>query len=196
MKRNLFLIVLVILIAGPAAAQKAYIDYDKSADFESYKNFAWGPTPETSVRDSSPLMDSRIKNSIEYQLTKIGMVEDLESPDVYVTYHTNEKQEMKLDTRTHGYGYGSGWGWDPYWGGGMGGMGGMGTSTTTVRNYTKGTLVVDIWDAKTKQVVWRATTTATIPSNPAKEAKKIDKALKKMMKTWEKMYKADRKKAK
>ena len=53
---------------------------------------------ETSVIDSSPLMHSRIVNSIEYHLTQRDMTEVRENPDVYVTYHTNEKEEMQLHT--------------------------------------------------------------------------------------------------
>lgn len=196
MKRVLCLITLALLIAGPAAAQKIYVDYDKTADFEAYKSFAWGPSPETSVRDTSPLMDSRIKNSIEYQLTLMGMIEDTKNPNVYVTYHTDEKEEMRLNTSSFGYDYGPGWGVDPYWDdgwGGMGGMGGMGSSTTTAYKYKTGTLLIDIWDAETEKVIWRGSASSVIPSNPAKEAKKIEKALKKMMKEWEKMYKKDQK---
>jgi len=184
MKKALGSIIVLVMFALPASAQKVYVDYDRTADFDQYKTFAWGQSRETSVRDTSPLMDSRIKNSIEFQLTEIGMVEDLENPDIYVTYHTDEKQEMRLNTTNFGYGYGGGWGWDPYWGGGMG------SSSTTVHNYTRGTLIIDLWDTKTEEVVWRGTAESVVPSNPEKEARKIDKALKKMVKRWEKMYKS------
>ena len=55
------LLVLVLLVAAPATAQKANVDYDRSVDFNAYKTFAWGPTPETSLQEESPLMHSRIK---------------------------------------------------------------------------------------------------------------------------------------
>ena len=31
---------------------------------------------------------------------------------------------------------------------------GTGTTTTTVREYTRGTLIVDVWDARTNKLVW------------------------------------------
>ena len=81
-----------------AAAQKVFVDYDRMADFDSYKTFAWGPTPETSVQGDSPLMHSRIKNSIEFHLTEAGLIEDTGNPDLHVTYHSNSKEETTLHT--------------------------------------------------------------------------------------------------
>ena len=58
-----------------------------------------------------------------------------------------------------GWGYGPGWGWG-------GGMGGMGSSTTSVRNYSVATVVLDLWDAKQKRLVWRGTVSDTMSDNP------------------------------
>ena len=173
------------LAVVPAQAQKVYIDFDKAADFSSYQTFAWAPTDETSLKDSSPLMDSRIKNGIEFQLTAGGMIENTESPDLYVTYHGEESQEVHVNTDHWGYGYPGTWGYSPYWG--RGGYGGYGTSTTSVTTYDIGTLIIDIWDAKTQKIVWRGTATGTIPAKPEKAAKKIDKAINKLAKKWQKM---------
>ena len=51
--RLLALSVVVLLGVAPAAAQKIYVDYDRSVDFNSFKTFAWGPTPETSLKSES-----------------------------------------------------------------------------------------------------------------------------------------------
>ena len=115
--RLLALSVVILLGVAPAAAQKVHVDYDRSVDFGTYKTFAWGRTPDTSLEAESPLMHSRLKNAIEYRLTEGGMTEDTENPDVYVTYHTSSKEEIQLHTTGMGYGYGGGWGYDPYWGG-------------------------------------------------------------------------------
>jgi hypothetical protein len=186
----LSLFVLALLAALPATAQKVYVDYDRSANFEAYKTFAWGETPETSLQGESPLMHSRIKNAIEYHLTEGGLVEDTENPDLYVTYHTNSKEEVQLSTTGMGYGYGGGWGWDPFWGG----MGGMGTSTTTSHTYERGSLIIDLWDAKSKQAIWRGTAQAVVKQNPQAAAKQIDKAIAKIVKRFDKMYAKDMKK--
>ena len=179
----------LVLFALPAAAQKVYVDYDRKAIKNDYKSFAWGPTPETSLGGESPLMHSRIKNTVEYYLTEGGLIEDTKDPDLYVTYHTNSSEEVRYNTTTFGYSYGSAWGYNPYWGG----MGGGTTSTTTAQSYQRGSLIIDIWDARTKEIVWRGTAEATVTSNPEKGAKKIDKALKKMIKQYQKLRAEDAK---
>jgi hypothetical protein len=69
---------------------------------------------------------------------------------------------------------------------GMGGMGmgamGMGGSTTTIQKYNVGTLVVDMWDANAKRLVWRATASSTLSTDPQKNAKKINEATEKLFK--------------
>ena len=127
-------------------------------------------------------MHSRLKNAIEYQLTTGGLIEDTESPDLYVTYHGEEEEKVVVDTQTWGYGYSRGWHRDPYWGTGFG------DTTTTVRTYNVGTLIIDIWDAKEKRLIWRGSATKTIPSKPEKQAKLIDAAVAKLAREWEKKY--------
>jgi hypothetical protein len=191
MNRAFGLVIALALVAAPAAAQKVYVDYDRSADIESYKTFAWGETPEASLSDNNPLMHSRIKNGIEYYLVKGGLTEDVDNPDLYVTYHGEATEKVSYMTTTvgyggyGGYGYGPGWGWDPYWGG----VGGMSTTTPIV--HEAGTLIIDIWDARTNNIVWRGTMTGTIPDNPQKGAKKVDKGIEKIVKAWQKMYAKD-----
>ena len=130
------------MMVTPCFGQKIFIDYDNDALNNDYKTFMWVDSEETSVKDSSPLMHSRIINSVEHHLSQGGMTEVREAPDVYVTYHTNEKEEMQLQTSSFGYGAGPGMYWHGGYGGGMGG-----SSTTRAYTYTKGTLIVDIWDA-------------------------------------------------
>ncbi len=180
--RLLTIVALPLLIALPASAQKVHVDYDRSADFESYETFAWAGNAEASLANESPLMHSRLKNAIEFQLTTAGLREDPEDPDLYVTYYTDSQKEVQFSTTGMNYGYGPGWGWDPYWGGGMT------TTTTTSHTYERGTLVVDLWDAKTETAVWRGSAEAIVSSNPKKEAKQIDKAVHKMVRKFQKMY--------
>ena len=48
--------------------------------------------------------------------------------------------------------------------------------------YTDGSLIVDLYDASTKKMVWRGVATATAPvsNKPEENAEKIDKALMKL----------------
>jgi hypothetical protein len=174
----------LLLTTGSALAQKIYIDYDPSYDASGVETFAWAETSGTSVADTNPLLHSRIVNGIEYYLTLSGAHADERAPDVRVTYHTSSKKEIVVDTSHYGYGYPSRWGYygRPY------PSAAYGSTTSTVRTYDKGTLVVDIWDAASDKLVWRGTAVnITVTDDPTKMGKRIDKALKKMVDKWHKI---------
>jgi hypothetical protein len=61
---------------------------------------------------------------------------------------------------------------------------GMGTSQTMVSEYQVGTLVVDMFDAKSKNLVFRGTAEDELSDNPEKNAKKLEKASSKMLKNF------------
>jgi hypothetical protein len=173
----------------PAAvfAQQVNIDFDRDADFTKYKTYAY----QVCHRIENPLVDKRIVKEIESRIALEGLTRAEADPDVNVTYHSSTSEEFVVDTNTWGYGFGSGW----YWGHGGGylghgggylghGAGGPVSTTTTVRKYTRGTLVVDIWDARTKQLLWRGTSTDTVSENPEKNEKSLKKAMEKMFKKY------------
>ncbi len=193
MRIRVFILLAAVLFVGPASAQKIYIDYDMDYDRSTIKTYAWMETQETSVKDSDPLLHSRIVSGIEHNLTLGGLIEADSDPDIYVTYHGSSKEELSVNTTSIGVGYPSGWGHGPY--GGYGGYygshyGGMygGTASTTVTSYQIGTLVIDVWDADTEKLIWRGmAANIVLTENPNKMAKKIDKALRKMVKKWQKV---------
>ena len=164
-------IALVIgVLAGSAQAQDVKTDFDRGANFSGYKSFAlkigtpWG----------NPLGEKRVAEEVSEAITKKGWTAAAEgSSDTLVVLHGATEQKRNLNTFYSGMG---GWGY-----GGWGGMG-MGSSTTTVSEYTVGTLVVDIFDAKTKQLLFRGTATDELSNKPEKNIKKAEKASAKMFK--------------
>lgn len=94
-----------------------------------------------------------------------------------MTYHSEQNQQMSLDTTYMGGGWGYGPGW--YWGG----MG-MTSSTTSVRTYDVGTVVLDMWDAGQRRLVWRGTVSDTISDNPQKNAQKITEGARKLFENY------------
>ena len=188
MKFSAVWVLALIFSAGPLFAQKIYIDYDMSYDGSTIKTFAWKETAETSVARVNPLMHSRIVNGIEYYLALAGAHETDANPDVYVTYHTSTKENMSVNTTNFGYGYPTGWSYGGYYSHyGYGGAS-MGSSSTSVSTYLTGTLVVDVWDAKTQKMIWRGMAAGiTVSNNPEKMGKRIDKALAKIVTKWQKI---------
>jgi len=86
-----------------------------------------------------------------------------------VAIETTQTQQT-LDTFYEGFG--GGWRWR--------GMGVFGDSTTTVENYKVGTLVVDLFDANNKKLIWRGSASDTLSDKSDKNIKSLDKGVQKM----------------
>jgi hypothetical protein len=159
------------LIGASVFAQDVKVDFDKSANFGAIKTFAvkigtsWG----------NPLSEKRVTDEITQALTEKGWtVAPEDKADAIVVLHGATEKQKTLNTFYSG-GYG-GYGWRG-WGGG-----GMGTATTTESEYLVGTLVVDIFDAKTKSLMFRGTAQDELSDKPEKNVKKLAKASDKMFK--------------
>lgn len=178
MNNGLRIVSLLLVLSFTLACDlKTTVDYDRSVDFSSVKTYAWAEQKQTEIND---LNQKRIVSAVESQLALKGLKPVDSNPDVYVAYFTDDDEQVEVDTTHMGYDYGPGMYWDPYWGGGMG----MSTSTSRVRKYTMGTLVVDLYDADEKQLVWRGAVTATVDEDPRKLEKKINKGIAKLFKKY------------
>ncbi len=176
--------------AGLGHAGKVYVDYDRQADFGAYKTYAWLPAKGFNLADVNELLHLRVKNYIEDKLEKGGYLLVEKNPDFLVTYYTASKDMTKINVVSMGYAYGPGWGWDPYWTGYWGwGYGGSHAASGQVAVYTKGTLIIDVIDARTKQLIWRGTLKDSVPDNPDKISKKIYKGIDKIIRKWHAMRK-------
>jgi uncharacterized protein DUF4136 len=157
---------LVMFLANAALAQKVTTDYTKSADFGQYKTFMWIKEPKA----ANPLVGQRIVDDVNSALTGKGLKLVTSDADLAIAAHAATQQERSLDTFYNGFG--GGWRWG----------GGFGSATTTVHDYEVGTLVIDMFDARTKEAIWRGTSTKTLSDNPQKNANSLNKAVAKMFK--------------
>ena len=163
--RKLVLALIAAGVALSAVNAKVTTDSSPSANFSTYKSFYWAHKPE----GGSPIMMQRIVDGINARLQAKGWTLAEGSGDVALAAHVSSSEKQSLDTFYSGTAMG-GWGWR-----GWGGYG-TGTATTTVRNYTVGTLVIDMFDARTQQAVWRGTTSGTL-SSPERTTKMLNKDL-------------------
>jgi len=162
-----------LALAGTASAQDVKTDWDKSADFSKYKSFS----AQIATSWNNPLAEKRALEIIENALVAKGWKKmDAATADTHVLIHGATQVKRDLNTFYSG-GFG-GYGYRGY-----GGMG-MGTSSTTVNEYTVGTMVLDIFDAKTKQLLWRGTGSDELSDKADKNQKKIEKATEKMFKNF------------
>ena len=173
--RNTMLgISLVALTASPLAAANVSTDYDHNANFRSYHTFSF-----YKVQTSDPLYDQRIKDEVTADLTKAGMQMVASGGDVNITAIGGVKNEQEYNTFYDGLGGGGfGWGGRGFGRGFGGGFGG--DSQTTVQNIPVGTLMIDMYDAQTHQLVWRGRATDNVTDNSGKETKRVNKDIDKM----------------
>jgi len=164
----LLLVAGVALFAGCGSSIELNNDYDQQVDFSKITTFEWvnrddsgaGAANAQQAQQNNSLLEGRIKNAVIEQLRLKGMTQSTNNPHVYVIYHAGAKD--KVDIQSYGYGYG---GYGAYGGryGGPYGSGGGGISTY---NYQEGTLIIDMYDGTSKELVWRGTGTDVLEENP------------------------------
>ena len=156
---------LMLLFTSASLAQQVKTDYDRSANFGPYKTYSW---ENVSTRD--PLMVDRIKSAVKAALAAKGWTEVPSGGDAALVAVETTRDQQALDTFYNGFG--GGWRWN--------GFGGFGEATTTVETFKVGTLVVDIFDANSKKLIWRGSVSDTLSNNSDKNIKELDKGVNKM----------------
>lgn len=165
MRRTLAAMVVSLAFAPMALTQDVSVDADKTYDFSKLKTFA----VQMATPTGNPLAEKRVLGEVEEALTAKGWAKaDAASADAMVMLHGATETKKDLSTMYSGMG-----GWR---------FGGMGTAQTTVHEYKVGTLVVDIFDAKSKTLVFRGTAQDEMSDKPEKNQKKVEKATAKMFK--------------
>jgi Domain of unknown function (DUF4136) len=169
-QRAVFVLMLIMLLfAGKLSAQQVKTDYDRNANFGKYKTYSW-----EQVKTKNPLDADRIKNDVNAVLAAKGWTQVNSGGDVSIVAMEITQNQQTLNTFYDGFG--GGWGWRGF------GGGGFGEATTSTETYKVGTLVVDLFDAKTKKLLWRGTSSDTLSNNSNKNIKNLDKGVEKMFK--------------
>jgi len=164
---NLLGMVLVFAQLGACASTfKATHDHDANHNFSNYQTFAWiskNPMKVAATASSyNPLLEPRIMSALEEALGTKGYkwVADAASADFVISFSVGSREEIKVDSYpSMAAGYGMGYPGHWRWGGTYYGYG---ATETSVRQYTKGMLAVDIFDVKDRRPVWHGVASKTI----------------------------------
>jgi hypothetical protein len=156
---RILLAVGALLLAGALFAGDIAVDNDTTVDFSKYKTFAWKvvtPAP-------NPATHQRIVSSVEKELAAKGLKKVEKDPALWISYQVIAKKEA---TSTD---------WDY-------GKFKFNGRNVTVQNLSRGTLTVDLIDAKSGKCVWRAAATDYIPPDAPPGEGVIEKAVSLMFK--------------
>jgi hypothetical protein len=156
---------LVVLFSVAALAQKVTTDYDHSVNFSQYHTYSWGH-----VHSSDPLFEQRIRDAVDHDLQAKGWQEVPSGGDVTLTAVAIKRHRAEYSTFYDGLG--PGWRWHG-WGAGM--------ATTTVQDIPIGTLVLDMYDTSSRNLLWRGEARDQLSDKPDKDTQKLQKAVDKML---------------
>jgi len=163
-------------LAAPAAvlalAACASVDVrtatSPDANLGALHTFNVMPNPEQ--RQASPPSgnDPMLVNSISNRALRADLVKGLQgrgyvladNPDFMVAYYASATQKLDVSYWDYGYSF------YPRWWGGVGP--GWGAGDPTVTQYTQGTVIVDVVDPRTKELLWRGSGVATVSDDQAK----------------------------
>ena len=176
----------VLLAYGNAYADKVSVDWDRQANFQQYKTYAWLES-QNPIEDQ--LMAKRIIQAVDGQLRAKGLrrVEPDQGPDLSIAYESGVSQKVSwvpypFVAPAWGWYAGPEPGWGPYWGPGLGAWDAPYGVYPLVQDV--GTLSVNIVDEHQKQLVWRGVASDTLKEKPEKNARKICELVAKMFRKY------------
>ncbi len=152
------------MTAGAAWGQKITTDFSPTGDFDSYKTFMWIQQPQDENR-------ALVLRSVATELTAKGWKQVHNGADVGVAANVATQKDRSLDTFYSGL---QGWNWRRW--------DVADTSSSDIEKYSTGTVVVDMFDAKSHRLVWRGIAVGAFSAKGGGEH--ADKDLHKMFKSF------------
>ena len=165
-----------VSLAAPAAilalAACASVDVrtvtSPDANLGALHTFNVMPNPERPPQFAPSANDPMLVNSISNRALRADLVKGFQgrgyaladNPDFAVAYYASATQKLDVTYWDYGYPFYPRWwgGWGPGWG----------PYDSTVTQYTQGTVIVDVINAKTKELLWRGSGVATVSDDEAR----------------------------
>ena len=156
--KNYSILSLLILILFSCNSTKISSDYDRNVNFSEYKTF--GFTKTTKNLPTNELVRNRILNAISQNLKNKGLSE-ADNPDILVDLGLKTKDKKKYTTNNvglRGY-YGRKWRIGT----------GVNKSFTKEKEYTEGTLVINLIDAQKDKLLWMGSASGVVNDKAVQE---------------------------
>ncbi|MDX5419366.1 MAG: DUF4136 domain-containing protein [Hymenobacteraceae bacterium] len=169
---NSFLYLATLLLIGLSSCLpsiSANSTFDNSVDFQVYRTFALvEPTAVGTSADPAqfePLFDRRVRDAVATELVKKGLTPDAQNPDLLVAYDLAVALAPAAAAQSPDFGY-------SYWYGYR-----FNYNTTDfpdyrpIGKYPVGTMIIDLIDASSNELVWRGTAAGDIDAGQTEESK-------------------------
>lgn len=165
---TLFALAATLVIPTGCATVTTGADFAPETRFPEFSTYSWGPRddlPTGDARlDNNPFFDARVRSAVEWELTTRGL-KPVDGPaDLLIHYHISVQQRIDVQAvdQVAGYSY----------------PGQPRDSAFYV--YDEGTLIVDLVDSRSRQVIWRGwakTNIEGVIDNPDRLKARVDEAV-------------------
>jgi len=157
----------LIALAACASAVQVRTALSPDASLTGLRTFRVEQTPKPRIANAQSNSDPMLVNSISNRalrsdlqqgFEKLGYAINDSTPDFCVAYYASTNQQLDITTYDYGYAFRPRWwrGWGPRYGA---------MPQAMVTQYTQGTVIVDVFDPKTKDLLWRGQGVAAVSDN-------------------------------
>ena len=157
----------ICLMTAAAVGQQVSVNYNHDVDFSQFHTYAWGSNNANAIKDSILAQVAQQDINAAMQSKGLTLVQENQNPDLLLTANGGMREQTSWNA----------WGMRG-WGGGMG-------SITPEQNVV-GTMIVDLFNAKGQELVWRGIAENTLDNKGSKNQEMVRKAVDKMFKQWPK----------
>jgi hypothetical protein len=180
-------VVVAVLAAAVAVVQagvKVKIDYDKEYDFTKARTYGWHPDGAGEVKllertgDDPEAIRTKweptIKDAVEQELGRVGLVPATSgTPDLMLHYYFLAGPSSESQYRGQFVGAIPPWGVPDFE-----------MTTSSLKIFEQGTLILDIIDGPKRQIVWRGKADAEVnrQNSAAKRAERIREGIRDLLK--------------
>jgi hypothetical protein len=168
------------------AGVKVKVEFDKAYDFSKARTFGWHPDGAGEVKllmreggDPEQIRarwEPTIKDAVEKEMAKRGLVQATGGvPDLYLNYYFLSGPNSEAQTRGQFIGAVPPWGVPDFE-----------MTTTSLKIFEQGTLILDIIDGPKRQIAWRGIAEAEVnrQNTAAKREQRIREAVGELLKKY------------
>lgn len=164
--RRTLAIALASLLAACASPVTVKTDFDAKADFSGYRSYSW----ITQSAGDGTLVPQSIIQGIDTRLQARGW-KRVADGDVHVAAHVTTRDGQTYNTFYSGIGHDLTWlGFGPV----------PDSVTMSTDPYRAGTLVIDMFDGKSRRAIWRANAAGVLPDDPSRLDASVQSTLDRM----------------